>query len=442
MNGDVAMTNFTVPTMDYEAIAAVADQFVMQYYTVMNKCPQQLHRFYSHDSSVIHEDAPIFGQENIFNAFKDMPLSDTRVLIHKVDALRSVQNTILVQVCGEISIAGAPPRRFMRSFTLREKNARNFYVLNDIFHYQDRVFIPEGHNAEPEHVQPPEPIEKPRATTPATNGMHQAENWQTQQPPAPKPQTPVAPEPEPAPIEKEVPPVPHQEPPKEAEHQPQLLTKEPVVPISAPSPPPTASAPANTARMSWAERASAQKTGPPPPQPRRGVQNPNPGSDAHASVPVAQRTALMTRGGQPNRPGRAPRPNQPDITGNEVGDQGEARFQQPAPVAGGRPSGPGAMSCDPPFEGRVADVIQKQQNHRTPEADGISAKIYKSTLALWLHEKIGQAWSDKVVSDDWESSILVPVFKKTTKTKCENYRDFAEKALPIVLLRRLQAARD
>ncbi|KAL7056183.1 hypothetical protein AAHC03_021026 [Spirometra sp. Aus1] len=229
----------------------------------------------------------------------------------------------------------------MRSFTLREKNARNFYVLNDIFHYQDRVFIPEGHNAEPEHVQPPEPIEKPRATTPATNGVHQAENWQTQQPPAPKPQTPVAPEPEPAPIEKEVPPVPHQEPPKEAEHQPQLLTKEPVVPISAPSPPPTASAPANTARMSWAERASAQKTGPPPPQPRRGVQNPNPGSDAHASVPVAQRTALMTRGGQPNRPGRAPRPNQPDITGNEVGDQGEARFQQSAPVAGGRPSGPG-----------------------------------------------------------------------------------------------------
>lgn len=339
MNGDVAMTNFTVPTMDFEAISTVADEFVMQYYTVMSKCPQQLHRFYSHDSSVIHEDAPIFGQENIFNAFKDMPLSDTRVLIHKVDALKSVQNTILIQVCGEMSIGGAPPRRFMRSFTLCEKTARNFYVLNDIFHYQDRVFIPEGHNVELEHVQPPEPIEKPRATTPATNGMHQADNWQTQHPPAPKPQAPVAPEPEPAPIKKETPTVVHEEQPKEAEHPSQLLAQEPAVSTSAPSPPPNAPAPANTARMSWAERASAQKAGPPPPQPRRVI--PNPGSDAQASVPAAHRSALMTRGGQPNRPGRAPRPNHPDITGNEAGDQSEARFQQTGTVSAGRPSGPG-----------------------------------------------------------------------------------------------------
>ncbi|VDM02019.1 unnamed protein product [Schistocephalus solidus] len=313
MNGDVAMTNFTVPTMDFEAISTVADEFVMQYYTVMSKCPQQLHRFYSHDSSVIHEDAPIFGQENIFNAFKDMPLSDTRVLIHKVDALKSVQNTILIQVCGEMSIGGAPPRRFMRSFTLCEKTARNFYVLNDIFHYQDRVFIPEGHNEELEHGKYPRFLDKsskfnhpnllknlePRLLQ-LTAWYHQADNWQTQHPPAPKPQAPVAPEPEPAPIKKETPTVAHEEQPKEAEHPSQLLAQEPAVSTSAPSPPPNAPAPANTARMSWAERASAQKAGPPPPQPRRVI--PNPGSDAQASVPAAQRSALMTRGGQPNRP--------------------------------------------------------------------------------------------------------------------------------------------
>lgn len=48
-----------------------------------------------------------------------------------------------MQVCGEISAGAATPRRFMRSFTLCEKLLSDFYVLNDIFRYQDRVYIPE-----------------------------------------------------------------------------------------------------------------------------------------------------------------------------------------------------------------------------------------------------------------------------------------------------------
>lgn len=33
----------------------------------------------------------------------------------------------------------------MRSFTLCEKTHSDFYVLNDIFRFQDRVYLPEPH---------------------------------------------------------------------------------------------------------------------------------------------------------------------------------------------------------------------------------------------------------------------------------------------------------
>ncbi|BHF57205.1 hypothetical protein SprV_0100014600 [Sparganum proliferum] len=52
---------------------------------------------------------------------------------------------------------------------------------------------------------------------------------------------------------------------------------------------------------------------------------------------------------------------------------------------------------------------------------------------------------DEVASDDWGSSILVPILRE--ETRCENYRgisliDVAVKISAIVILRRLQAVRD
>ncbi|BHF66078.1 hypothetical protein SprV_0200909200 [Sparganum proliferum] len=84
-----------------------------------------------------------------------------------------------------------------------------------------------------------------------------------------------------------------------------------------------------------------------------------------------------------------------------------------------------AVPCDSPSEGEVVDVIRQLRNNKVSGEDGISAEIYKScvdTPAPWLHEVIERAWRDEVVPDDCGLGILVPIFRKGDKTRCENYR--------------------
>ncbi|KAL5106874.1 hypothetical protein TcWFU_005660 [Taenia crassiceps] len=47
-NGDVCAEGPSLPKMDFTALSNLAEQFVLQYYAVMNKCPELLHRFYDH----------------------------------------------------------------------------------------------------------------------------------------------------------------------------------------------------------------------------------------------------------------------------------------------------------------------------------------------------------------------------------------------------------
>ncbi|BHF61887.1 hypothetical protein SprV_0100486600 [Sparganum proliferum] len=107
------------------------------------------------------------------------------------------------------------------------------------------------------------------------------------------------------------------------------------------------------------------------------------------------------------------------------------------------PSPTYAMSCDPPSEEEVADVIQKLRNNKALGEDGVPAEIYKScvdTLAPWLHDVIGQAWRNEVVPNDRGLGILVPILKKTKLRElprhkphrrcCEYLRYFSAQAIP------------
>nr|VZI48064.1 unnamed protein product [Spirometra erinaceieuropaei] len=114
------------------------------------------------------------------------------------------------------------------------------------------------------------------------------------------------------------------------------------------------------------------------------------------------------------------------------------------------PSPTYAVSCDPPSEEDVADVIRKLRNNKAPGEDAIPAEIYKScvdTLAHRLHEVIEQAWRNEVAPGDWGLGILVPILKKGGKRRCENCRDIslidvAAKSFAIILLKRFQTVRD
>ncbi|TGZ73278.1 hypothetical protein CRM22_001612 [Opisthorchis felineus] len=158
-NTTSVVSTFTVSRMDPSDVLNLASEFVIQYYTVMRKCPSGLHRFYKDDSAMIHENSTVFGQKLIHDKIMSMDFQNSRVGILRLDALRANGNSVLIQVSGEISVGGGDFRRFMQSFVLCEQAPCDFYVLNDIFRYQDHVYgdvkmveNSEQRLAEPEHL--------------------------------------------------------------------------------------------------------------------------------------------------------------------------------------------------------------------------------------------------------------------------------------------------
>ncbi|VDQ05677.1 unnamed protein product [Trichobilharzia regenti] len=87
---------FTVVRMEPSDILSLAGQFVVQYYTVMKKCPSGIHRFYKDDSSMIREDNPVCGQRMIHEKIMSLNLQDCQIAILKLDALRANGNSVLI----------------------------------------------------------------------------------------------------------------------------------------------------------------------------------------------------------------------------------------------------------------------------------------------------------------------------------------------------------
>ncbi|XP_032515678.1 ras GTPase-activating protein-binding protein 2 [Danaus plexippus] len=130
---------------------SVGREFVRQYYTLLNKAPAHLHRFYNNYSSFVHggldapnrETLPVVGQKQIHNRIQQLNFRDCHAKISQVDAQATLGNGVVVQVTGELSNAGAPMRRFTQTFVLAAQSPKKYYVHNDIFRYQDVVFSDE-----------------------------------------------------------------------------------------------------------------------------------------------------------------------------------------------------------------------------------------------------------------------------------------------------------
>lgn len=126
----------------------VGREFVRQYYTMLNQAPKFQYRFYSSVSSYVHggiekpgeEIPPVIGQAEINKKILSLNFNDCRTKIRQVDSQKTLGDGILIQVVGEISNDGEPMRRFMQSFVLGYQSAKNFYVHNDVFRYQDEMF--------------------------------------------------------------------------------------------------------------------------------------------------------------------------------------------------------------------------------------------------------------------------------------------------------------
>lgn len=147
----------------------VGQEFVRQYYTLLNKAPNFIHKFYGANSSYVRgetykageSEKPAIGQENIKLKIDSLDFQDCRTKIRQVDAYATIGNSVVVQVAGEISNKELPLRRFMQTFVLAPQgdNPCKFYVHNDIFRYQDDVFVDEPSVTDQSDLDPEEEAE-------------------------------------------------------------------------------------------------------------------------------------------------------------------------------------------------------------------------------------------------------------------------------------------
>uniref|UniRef100_A0A1Q3F0K9 Putative ras gtpase-activating protein-binding protein 2 n=1 Tax=Culex tarsalis TaxID=7177 RepID=A0A1Q3F0K9_CULTA len=124
---------------------SVGREFVRQYYTLLNKAPDHLHRFYNNSSSFVHggldtknqEATLVIGQKQIHSKIQQLNFRDCHAKISQVDSQATLGNGVVVQVTGELSNDGQPMRRFTQTFVLAAQSPKKYYVHNDIFRYQD-----------------------------------------------------------------------------------------------------------------------------------------------------------------------------------------------------------------------------------------------------------------------------------------------------------------
>ncbi|KAK3519271.1 hypothetical protein QTP70_023141 [Hemibagrus guttatus] len=142
----------------------VGREFVRQYYTLLNKAPDYLHRFYGRNSSYVHGGWTAVGNlrkpcmvrlsevlsksiikrvcAGVPKKVMSLQFSECHTKIRHVDAHATLGDGVVVQVMGELSNRGQPMRRFMQTFVLAPEGSavNKFYVHNDIFRYEEEVF--------------------------------------------------------------------------------------------------------------------------------------------------------------------------------------------------------------------------------------------------------------------------------------------------------------
>lgn len=335
------------PLMEKPSPIQVGREFVRQYYTLLNHAPELLYRFYSVNSTYVHggkycngEPAePVIGQKEINCKIGSLKFIDCHTKIKQVDAHSTIGNGVVVQVTGELSNAGNPLRRFMQTFVLAPQgdNPFKFYVHNDIFRYQDEVFMddtPSEHSEnepeiEDEVIQPPSPTPEqtytdnfypasaapptshtPEQTTsphPLTNGIDRLTEASpsvdtSSATPVPEPELPVEPEPSPVPEEPQevipdTPPSP--EPPAEETPPPPVEEPEPLQEElnldEVPDVKPVSSKPFSWADMASKNTPAARTSFPPATTPKVQPQTFTPPEPAAEPVEPPQPPRQQTR---------------------------------------------------------------------------------------------------------------------------------------------------
>jgi len=78
------------------------------------------------------------------------------------------------------------------------------------------------------------------------------------------------------------------------------------------------------------------------------------------------------------------------------------------------------------FEFQMA--IEKLNRHKSPGIDQIPTELIKAgdtTISTGIRTIINSTWNKEELPEEWTESIIVPIYKKSDKTDCSNYRDIS-----------------
>lgn len=120
----------------------VGGAFVQQYYFVLHKSPDQVHRFYQDSSILSRPDSngmmtSVTTMQAINDKVLSMDFSDYTAEIESADSQASYKDGVLVVVTGSLTGRDNIRRKFTQSFFLAPQEKGGYVVLNDIFRFVD-----------------------------------------------------------------------------------------------------------------------------------------------------------------------------------------------------------------------------------------------------------------------------------------------------------------
>ncbi|KAK4430085.1 Nuclear transport factor 2 [Sesamum alatum] len=122
----------------------VANAFVKQYYAILNKCPENVHKFYQ-ESSLLGWPGPdgVLTPVTTLSGINDKIMSSDykycSAEINTTDAQASLEGGVIVAVTGSLTRKDNVKKNFSQTFFLA-KQEKGFFVLNDILRFSD-VFV-------------------------------------------------------------------------------------------------------------------------------------------------------------------------------------------------------------------------------------------------------------------------------------------------------------
>lgn len=98
------------------------------------------------------------------------------------------------------------------------------------------------------------------------------------------------------------------------------------------------------------------------------------------------------------------------------------------------------MSEEPPSLNEIQKVIKCLKSGRAPGIDGLPPDLFKTenpSLIQDLHNLYSKIWADEKIPIDWQTAIIIPIFKKGEKRNCKNYRGISLLAIAYKLMERI-----